>query len=90
LNNKDYQQEASRWVDDGEDPSSMVVTSQLHLGEQGNEVLEPPKDLYGSVINVAVWETVHWELIQSLSNSLMKVGKLVRLRNVLLSSKGYE
>jgi len=74
----------------------MVVTSihsiiqQLHLGEQRNEVLEPPKALYGSVFNVAVWETVDWELIQSLSNSFMKVGKLVRLRNVLLSSKGYE
>ena len=74
----------------------MVVTSihsiiqQLHLGEQGNEVLEPPKALCGSVVNVTVWETVHWELIQSLSDSFMKVGKLVRLRNVLLSSKGNE
>jgi hypothetical protein len=50
--------------------------------------LEPPKSLCGCVINVAVWETCHWEMIQFLKNSYMNIGKFVRFRNVLLSTKG--
>ena len=91
-----------RVVPNGDDPPCRAVESIKciiqHLNKQRelynvseslySVVLEPPKALCGSVINVSIWETCHWELIQSLKESFTDIGKFIRLRNVLLSSKG--
>jgi hypothetical protein len=40
--------------------------------------LEPPTCLCGRVVNVAVWEESHWDLVRE----VLQVGSFIRLRNV--------
>lgn len=41
-------------------------------------MLEAPECLYGRVVNVAVWEGPHWDLV----SLVVRIGTFIRLRNV--------
>mmetsp|Transcript_35829 Transcript_35829/g.47438 ORF Transcript_35829/g.47438 Transcript_35829/m.47438 type:complete len:431 (+) Transcript_35829:273-1565(+) len=41
----------------------------------------PPKSLCGRIINVAIWEKPHWDLVRE-KDSFIRVGYPIRLRNV--------
>lgn len=63
-------------------PSSALVqlaalVKRLRFIRQ-NPDLQPPKVVTGRVVNVAIWEKTHWELV----NQAVTVGSFVRLRNV--------
>ena len=43
--------------------------------------ISAPKSLCGRVVNIVIWESSHWELIQE-AKHLFAVGKFIRVRNV--------
>ena len=61
------------------DPPSeaLVAISKIKECRDGRPPLTIPQRLCGRVMNVAIWETSHWNLVGHL-----KVGEFIRLRNV--------
>lgn len=64
----------------GEPPSEALVNiSKIEEQREGCGPLQHPKRLCGRIVNVAVWENPHWELLANLGNV---VGRFFRFRNV--------
>lgn len=70
-------------VDGANDPPSSALVQLAALIKKlqfirQNPDLQPPKVVAGRVVNVAIWEKAHWELVKQ----AVTVGSFVRLRNV--------
>lgn len=46
--------------------------------KEGDGIVEKPKSLCGRVVNVAIWEKPHWDLVAE----RIAVGMFIRFRNV--------
>jgi hypothetical protein len=71
-------------LEDG-DPSDRAVLSvadvvrKLRADSLGKPSLKIPAALAGRVVNVAIWEPQHWQLVE---NGHLKVGLFIRMRNI--------
>ena len=73
--------EANEAVLRGEPTSAVIGRMAAFIREMekgADDPIEPPKSLCGKVINVAIWEDAHWELVKK----TLRPGKFVRIRNV--------
>ncbi len=62
-------------------PEALVSISQILKKYSSNQEVEPPTSLCGRVINIVIWETNHWSLIEK-AKDYFTAGKFIRLRNV--------
>ena len=65
------------------DPPAAALVEIAHVVKKlqfirQNPEFTPPKALTGRVVNVAIWEESHWDLVQE----ACRVGSFIRLRNV--------
>lgn len=95
----------AKWIS-CEEPSENVVLSiskivqrmiggraEFKKNAQNEEELSDlcePKCLCGKVINVVIWEAVHWDLMIDRGDgiSFVKVGQCIRLRNAIAKMEG--
>ena len=78
-----FNEEALESVADGDPPAKVLIRiakllKKLQSRRANQEPMLEPYAVTGRVVNVAVWETSHWELVKE----VVQIGTFIRLRNV--------
>jgi hypothetical protein len=78
-----FNPEALESVADGDPPVQALIklsnlVKQIQACDSNEKPLREPYAVTGRVVNVAIWETSHWELVKE----VLHIGSFIRLRNV--------